>query len=320
MARSGRGKGVALLLVLVGMAVGLAVFEGALRVAESAIPGRLDWPTRTTQAKADLLAAADGEFPQVVFIGSSVVDSALDPHLFETIDPCGRSAFNAGIDDASPRALEPWIEYGIIENGDPETIVIGLTSRAMRPGSNGGSYRQSRAAHTGALAEADRWFADRLTLVESRPVLHDPERWPGLAPPDDDGLDEAGWHGHGDPPPSYRPGPTGPSPLLRNYEPNPLELAALGRIVDGLRADGIEVVLADMAVSEDWADKHPGGVDDLESYRVALTDFAEEREVGLIDLTAAGDREFFIDPIHANGLGAARSTATLAEAMAAGCG
>ena len=314
-----RHPGRRLILVMVGLIAGLLLFEGLLRAAESTIPSRLDWPTRTAQAKADLLADGMEPFPQVVFVGSSVVDSALDPHLFTELDSCERTAFNAGIDDASPQALEAWIADGILSSGNPKTVVIGMTSRALRRGRNGGAYRHSRAARNGWLADAERWFADTLEMVEARPVLQDPERWPGLAPADDDGLDEEGWHGHNELPPPYRPGPDQTSPLLRDYEPNPDELAVLAIIVETLRARGIDVVLADMAVSEDWQDKHPDGADDVEAYRTALAKFAEVHEVPLIDLTNGGDTSLFIDPLHVNGLGAERATNSLVGAMSADC-
>jgi len=101
----------------------LAMAEGGLRALADRLPVRTDWPTIETGVKYELLR----QLPEadVVFLGSSITEAAVDPSEFAHASGVG-SAFNSGIPFSSPFSNEWWLNEVVLENVDPKLVVIGV--------------------------------------------------------------------------------------------------------------------------------------------------------------------------------------------------
>jgi lysophospholipase L1-like esterase len=105
--------------------------------------------------------------------------------------------------------------------------------------------------------------------------------------------------------------------LLNNYEVGSEEMAAFGRLIDGLRAAGVTPIIVQMPVTNDWLDLHPAGRRDFERFEKAMDSIAHQRDVPDVDLMAPFlSIEEFADPVHLNGEGQARFTNLLADVIA----
>ena len=95
-------------------------------------------------------------------------------------------------------------------------------------------------------------------------------------------------------------------------------VAAIGRIVDGLKAAGVTPIIAPIPYTDDWIPFHPRGAEDLESWKRAIREVASEHGSAFVDLR---DRfsvaEHFADPVHSNGEGQTRFTTLIADEIAA---
>jgi hypothetical protein len=102
---------------------------------------------------------------------------------------------------------------------------------------------------------------------------------------------------------------------LIEYEIGGVEVGALGRLIEAIRATGAEALLVDMPVAEtDYAPMHPNGQADLDEYRTVLAQFAAESAAPLAtpgnDPWPSGD---FADPLHLNQSGVERLTTRVWE-------
>jgi hypothetical protein len=107
---------------------------------------------------------------------------------------------------------------------------------------------------------------------------------------------------------------------LIDYQIGGVEIEALARLIDEIRATGAEVVLVDMPVMEaDYIPMHPNGQADFDAYQAALRQFALDHDVQLA--TPTNDpwpASHFADPLHLNQTGVDRLTAWLWETTEAG--
>lgn len=297
---------------LVGFVAVVLLVELAVRVAAPRLPEPLQWYSTFAQVKAGQLAGleANGKAPAVVFIGSSSVATAFDPAVFREVDPCGRTAYNAALTGASPQINEMWLPDAVLAHTQPTTVVIGLASRDMTPDQDISSYQNQLATRTDPLAELDRRAADVSAMVRYRSVLREPRRWFASGADDSPEIDPDGFdrrRGH-DP---YKIGDYGPG-RFDPFEISSDERAALERTLADLRERGIDVVIADMAVSVDYVHAHAGGQEDLDRFHQEIERIAREGGATFVDLTGAASAiTEFSDPIHVNAEGSGRVTRAL---------
>jgi hypothetical protein len=210
----------------------------------------------------------------------------------------------------------------------PRVVVIGLTSRAFNlRGTDGayGAYSTSLAVRDDAGARATKWAGRFSALIRYRSILRDPIHMkPALmklaGKPSDEPWARPSRRGFF-PEERRRPYSKGAyynaaTTVFRDYNISDVETAALARAVSFLRERGIAVVLADMPVSEDYPELHPGGAATYERYRAAVSAFAAERSVPLVDMRELHQNDLFVDPIHMNGDGSARFTRRVTEELA----
>ena len=111
--------------VAIGVILTLAIAEGGLRAFGDRLPVRTDWPTVETGVKYELLRQIPDA--DVVFLGSSITEAAVDPTDFADASGVG-SAFNSGIPFSTPFSNEWWLNEVVLENVEPKLVVIGLTA------------------------------------------------------------------------------------------------------------------------------------------------------------------------------------------------
>jgi hypothetical protein len=89
-------------------------------------------------------------------------------------------------------------------------------------------------------------------------------------------------------------------------------MRALGRILAGLKARGIDVVLVEMPVSAALVELYPNGRGDIDSFHAAIAKVAAPVGVPVLDLrTDFEDPAYFADYDHLNGPGALLLTTQL---------
>jgi hypothetical protein len=262
-------------------------------------------------------------------MGSSIVNAGIDPVLFA--DLSGAVAYNASLNATSPRLLEVWAGEIVLPRLHPDLVVIGLSSRELND--HGISQTEQYDRYTGSIGRAfeidqpslsqrlQHAAADVSALFRLRSDLRRPfavfNQLRGTASQTVQ-LTEQGaitrlrdmeYHVTD----VFRQRTVGQD--LIDYEIGGLELGALGRLVDEIRATGAEVLLVDMPVMEaDYIPMHPNGQADLDEYRATLEQFATEHDVPLA--TPGNDpwpASHFADPLHLNQTGVDRLTTWLWE-------
>ena len=113
-----------LALVALGVVTILGAAEVTLEFFGDNLPERSSWPTIETEIKDLQLKGKDNW--DVVFLGSSVTESAVDPQLMD-----GVSAYNAALPFSTPISNEVW--YRTEFSGQPgRTVVLGLLAKPYR--------------------------------------------------------------------------------------------------------------------------------------------------------------------------------------------
>jgi hypothetical protein len=303
------------LVVLVGAELGARLVEDSLPPPTQYDPARLDQKA----AQIDSIGAAE-----VIFLGSSMVEVAVEPSLFLDSQARYSTAYNAAVENASPRMWQMWLDDVVIPGLDPEVAVIGISSFTLND--NGANreafidtYRNSPARAGSTLAVDPRTWS---TLYNRRRDLRSPAVWQQVI----------GGSGEG---PAVHP--LGYNHLVRNrpyevpdyysrrtvegvlndYSSGGHERAALEALVVELRARQITPVFVIMpAVMEDHLAMHPNGQTDYDQHlRIADEIAASAGIVVLRPPAELSDRRYFVDPVHLNGAGSDLFTAWLAREL-----
>jgi hypothetical protein len=288
------------LTVTLGVLLALGAAEGVVRIFDERLPAGTTWPSVESQLKFELLR--DLSDTQVVFLGSSITEAAVDPALFSEVSMAD-SAFNSGIPFSTPFSNEWWLDQVVLRELRPQVVVIGLTawSGGMRPDQDLllTSYREVRAApgappvalleHAGVLSEWD----SRMSDARARALLTDLGHQTGYY---DRSIDDADAVEMPDGPPEM-PG---------------AEADAVGRMIDRLKAEGIEtLVLIEPG-------RHSGnkGMIDYDRYIDSLLSHEAEWGVSVLDtFHMTWDRDWFADLAHFNRRGTHEFTSLMAQAI-----
>jgi hypothetical protein len=315
------------LLALVGIVVCAELF---LRVAAGSLPPAHEWYHPAAQRRAELLAGLNGSRrPDVVFLGSSSAAGGLDPNQFRRADPCRRNAFNAGTPGSAPRLWARWLDDAVLAHVHPEVAVIALTSRDLAVGGDNdaiSAYDSSRAGRTDFLGRLDRRVAKWSYIVRYREMLRDPygtfEALTGKRTADErraGKLDARGYLTERTAT-EYHHALESHRALLSQYRIDPGEEAAIGRMIDDLRARGVLPVVVNLPVTDEWRTLHRGGTGTYDGYRATLRNLVTDHGARYVDLGPVTKREGdFIDPIHLAPPGAVLATNALARELGPSC-
>lgn len=310
------------------IAIGVAIVllaELVLRLCAPVLPPPQVWPYPEVQSKAvQMRDLGRHGGAGTVFVGSSIVDVGLDPAAYDSEAPRARPAYNAGLLSGSLGEVRVWTEDFVVPALHPSTVVIGVSPRELNGGdstlasidnafSASAEVRRVTGRETAMMA-ADRHLRRFSYLFRYRSLLRQPHQlWQSPEHPatyvdiTDSGM-ETTMLGR-----SHRP----LTPLvvqqfspLQAYRWGPDRVAILTDLVRRLRAAGIRVVVLDMPASPDALALLPHHEQDYADYGQRVR--AAVRGAGG-EYVAAGiwPVEQFVDPVHVNGVGAARLTRLL---------
>lgn len=113
-------------LMMLGMTLALVAAEVGVRFVANVLPDPRAWPTPETEIKIsqiDRLQETRADL-DVVFVGSSVLESGIDPALLEGLS--GISSYNAALPFSSPLSNDLWLRDYVLPRLHPDAVVIGL--------------------------------------------------------------------------------------------------------------------------------------------------------------------------------------------------
>lgn len=315
--------------VVLGAALAVVLLaEVGVRLVEDRLPPPVEWFTPEygiKEAQMDGLASSQGG-ASVVFIGSSVIDVAVDPTKLTAPVTEDRPPYNAGLIGANPEMVDIWSEHVVEPTLRPDVVVLAVSSRDVNRNGAGlesqtpNFYRLPAVRRLlgteSALQKVERRAGDVLRIVRYRSVLRRPlEALFEYDSPDRNLAmnTEAGQELHLAET-AYQGGPNVEAffraePLL-NYVASETQLAGMRRTINRLKAAGVRVVLLDVPVTQQYIDLHPRGADDYRFYEIGLNVLAAQTGTDLVD-TGVWTSEGFSDPLHLNGAGGDLLTAVI---------
>lgn len=314
-----------------GAALVLVAAEGALVLAEGALPAPVEWYNVTAHAKALQMErrARARMATDVVFVGPSTVFRGIHADLFEREDPRGRSAYNAGVNGGYPPVMRRWVTEEVVPRLRPRTVVYGLSSLDFHDRIFRGSvdaYRTARATRKGLLAAGERLVARLSRLIKYRQLLQDPEEYPyvrraltgateGRVERQVQALSPTGFRAKQ--PISRRERLATDRAILRGFDVGGRGTRHVEATVEHLRARGIEVVFVNMPVPDRFVALHPNGAADYRRFERHLARLARALHVELLQPPRSLKRGgLYADNVHLNERGAQRFTRWLAATLA----
>lgn len=324
----------AVLVVLVALGV-LLLAEGTVRVLAGPLNEPQVWRDKETAAKAAQIAAVgEAGGADIVLLGSSMTNAAVDPVALARSLGTPRPVYNAALNGASVRSMATWLEEVVIPELQPRLVVVGLSSREL----NGRGINQAEELSSfssspaierltgsgGWMGRLERAVDDASALFRYRTVLRRPL----------DAFDDA----KGPPRPAQVLLPNGvlralhvfektdyrvtaafrtriAGRVLNDYAIGDAELAALADLLDTAGDAGVEVAVMLMPITADAVAMHPDGAEDQALFDATITTATEGHR--LIDLRRSfEDLSLFADPLHLNGRGRHDFTLALAAALA----
>ncbi len=174
-------------LAAVGLAVVvlLVVTELGVRAVEDWLPVSQAGDAAEVELKWEQIVALDeaGEATDVVFLGSSAMDAAIDPETWATASVAYPRAYNASLLGQPFDSMRRWADDFVLPRTDPALIIVGVTPFDV-PQID--ILNTSRAVveklfddamdrlEEGALSRADRRLADRSAIVRHRSSFRSP--------------------------------------------------------------------------------------------------------------------------------------------------
>ena len=319
-------------LVLVALAVLLAA-ELATRAIEAHLEAPLEWQSYETQTKVsqmDALGKHGGA--DIVFLGSSLMDTGLEPTIFDGQLGGHVVGYNAALSSSIPRMTEPWAQYVVVPKLHPKVIVLGLDSYDFTDeGPGRTAFLDAFLASPGArhamgrsdvLQRFDRWLDGHSALWDHRFQLRDPETLAdavlGRRPVEDPeaaAVEPDGRQSFDQDLPFANRVVGGDLPV-GDWSLGTLDPAAVDRLIRFARSRGIKVVLVDMPVTNDYVARHPHGEADYETFIAAVQALATRDGATVVDLDGLRDHSLFADEVHLNKHGAQVFSTQLAAALA----
>lgn len=297
----------------------LIVVELAARMIAPSLevdPGK--WPRIEIAQKLDQIEdlANKGRKVEVLFAGSSMMAGGVDPVAFT--EASGRTSYNAAFAGPSMRTITPWVLDVVEPLLRPEIVVVGIQSRELSDngpknivmyekfvGSPG--YKQTKGAITnrleGDLEELSHFLKYRRALrTPSRLFASDEASEAALA--DANVRQVIGERGtRVEDPVDYR----SPAKLITGlYEKTLVDFSvggpeydALVKLERELDAQGVQLVLLNMPVTDDYWGAHADPEGDRAAYHALIEDFVADTGVTLIDAEDGfGSSVAFRDPVH----------------------
>lgn len=306
----------------------LLVAELGVRVIDDQLPSPQRWSREEEQIKADDLEALAAEPGGVVFLGSSMMDAAVDPAHFLSVLERPGPAYNAALLGADTQITRLWATRFVAPTIRPSVAVIGVSCREIggSEAALGVQYRQfvdapamrALMGREKLLDTVDERVGSLSALVRHRFELRRPLNLVGRdrrkSPTfviDPHGQDDFFEH-------RTYPAPQDVEKVLYNPDVTELVLSkrrvwALADTVRSLRRDSVEVLVVNMPITQDFVGYMPPPSEQTNArcWRV-LRETAEGAGARYLE-AGVWDRSLFADPIHLNGAGSREFSAMLAE-------
>jgi hypothetical protein len=319
--------------------------EAGVRAVSDRLPPPRTWSLSEAEAKAQQMEARArrGERGAVVFVGTSLMDVAIDPNdLAASPNTPSVSGYNASLLGASMKMVSWWTTEVVVPATRPSTVVIGVSSHELNPNdrtvqANEHEFFRSRAVKeregTEPLLDTlTRRTEARSALIKYRAALRRP--WAALRSrelPDTGGgsIAPIGVTGV-----NISPGGRLRDLLSLNYRQNAgiderfrsqrlhdfqvgaEQLRSLRALMSALTANGVKVIVVDMPVTRHYIELHPAGQADIDRYERAIAAAAHSVGVQFVK-TPIWSSQNFADPYHLNRKGSKRFTGLIRDVLAA---
>lgn len=313
------------------------------------------WHALLVQEKLDYLAAVEAEFGvDLLFIGNSTTQAGVNPAVFEQAlftqslretqrghssplndweeeDGKGGVSFNASIEGLPPFGNEMFLPI-FLKRAQPQTIIYGVSAQDLNSNSPWAADVTERVNHSPlALAESERglrgWFVgmmlDYSRIYRYRPILLQMILNGGKQEShlEEIFFDERGHdaieHSLADIAPENR-GYLYNNAGVLNYGVEGVQQESLLRLIETVKARGIELILVNMPLADDYYGNFDQ-VEDYTTYLDTITAIAAENNVPFWDMEELGEKNFsddeFADFNHLNAAGAKRLSRILAERL-----
>ncbi len=288
----------------------------------------------------------DGLEPEVVFFGTSMMDSAVSPSSFVRNSPRYGRVYNASVVGAPIATQVRWADEIVLDRLHPDVVVLGIhpidllltdvfNLNIQASQSDVIFARVLRETQPGVLGDLNRSLNDDVALVKHRGSLRQPQV-----------MGEAVWNAvTRTPPKPYIPlrdedfwrdhlAPDGESSLYhgegyrvtsvieqlrKNLTPDAFYTNDVTRLVEVAKASGAEVVLVVPPVPLATWKRYDVDLAALRQGQQVLYDVAAREGVRVVDFTDRGyDEESFADIVHMNDRGAERFSRELALELGSG--
>ncbi len=155
--------------IAAGFVAAIVIGELALSAMAPAMPSPSLWPTAEMELKSAQLRSLDVE-PELVIIGSSTSQAAIDPELLSEATGL-RWPYNAALPFSTPASNQVWLEEVVLENTSPSLVIVGVVPWATHDDST-----LLRAVMHEAASSRNSWPEEMSTMIRSRGVLADWDR------------------------------------------------------------------------------------------------------------------------------------------------
>jgi hypothetical protein len=291
--------------VAVGLICAVLIGEVVMHVLEPAVPSPSRWPSAETQVKSGQLAKLAQDV-EVVFLGSSVTEAAVDPELLRVLAGTG-TVYNAALPFSSPLSDEVWLADVVLDHSEPSIVVMGVTSW---PAHSSVSNDPMRSAIQHATTPVPvHGISQRFALLGNRGVFSDWDERLGRQRLITSGL----WTDLGHKTGYYDRAPQsliGQFPPFGDPQMSPDNAHAFAETVRALQQADIEVVL----LIEPG--RYPGDVSDADIalYLTSIQALGRELGVPVWDTYSRGwDPDFYVDEAHFNREGTVAFTTYVAD-------
>lgn len=309
--------------------------ELGVRVITPRLPDPLEWHSYEAQLKVEQMnELADRGGARIVFLGSSMMNSAADPAQFPAQTDGEVVAYNASLGAGLPQISVPWAENVVYPRLDPKIVVIGVSSLdlAARGRDLYDFFAKSEAARlalgtASLLDRAEHRLEGGSALYRHRGSLRDPAlllravtgRRTAATLPEVLSISPLGFQAYLADERYETRDPRARRALLRalpDFEVGGFDAQILTGFIERSEADGRRIVLVKMPVTEEYIALHPNGVVSYREFETELARIASKTHADLIDLDGLRDHKFFADENHLNGLGTERFTRRIGRALA----
>lgn len=170
----------------------LALAEVGMRSIDDHLPRATAGDTVEIELKYDQLQAmrAAGEPVDLVVLGNSTLDAGVDPVLLGEESARYDAVYNAALLGQPLASIRRWAGEFVLEEADPDTVVLGLTPLDVptlsifgvsKPAVESAFEASFDALHPDALQRAEDNVSEHSALVRRRAVFRSPgELWRGV--------------------------------------------------------------------------------------------------------------------------------------------